>query len=141
MEHATNEATDQAADNNELIYTYNRELFYHFDKEKGFTQEVHYQDPNNQVIIKQSWDAAAQRLEDVRQLVVIDKLSPIAYYMEKILMEVPMLAAYMELPKWRVRRHMKQRVFKKLKPELLKKYASVFEIPVEQLTNPDFLKL
>ncbi|MCX6306877.1 MAG: hypothetical protein NT040_18070 [Bacteroidetes bacterium] len=140
MEHPTNEATDQPADDNGLIYTYNRELFYHFDKEKGFTQEVHYQDPNNQVIIKQSWDAAAQRLEDVRQLVVIGKLSPIAYYMEKILMEVPMLAAYMELPKWRVKRHMKQRVFKKLKPELLTRYASVFEIPVDQLTNPDFFR-
>jgi hypothetical protein len=129
---------DQPENTNELIYTYNRELFYHFDREKGFTQEVNYQNPNNQVIIKQSWDVAAQRLEEVKELVIIGKLSPVAYFMEKILMEVPMLAAYMEIPKWRVRRHMKSKVFKKLKPELLDKYAGVFGITVEELRNPGF---
>jgi hypothetical protein len=123
-----------------LIYKYNRELFYHFDREKGFTQKVDYQNPNNQVIIKQSWDAAEQRLEEVRLMVVAGKASPIAYYMEKILMEVPMLAAYMEIPKWRVRRHLKSRVFKKLKPDLLAKYAAIFEITVEELRKPGFLK-
>jgi hypothetical protein len=138
MGNQNDEVKDQVTDGNELIYTYNREVFYHFDKEKGFSQEVTYQNPNNQVIIKQSWDAAEQRLEEVRQLVIIGKSSPVAYYMEKILMEVPMLAAYMELPKWRVRRHMKSSVFKRLKPEILKKYAEVFGITVEELVKPDF---
>jgi hypothetical protein len=140
MAKTVDEAKDEPTDDKELIYTYNRELFYYFDKEKGYTQKVDYQNPNNQVIIKQSWDAAEQRLDQVKQLVIIGKASPIAYYMEKILMEVPMLAAYMELPKWRVKRHMKSGVFKKLKPETLAKYAAVFDIPVDQLTNPDFLK-
>jgi hypothetical protein len=138
MGNSTDEVKDQPENTNELIYTYNRELFYHFDREKGFTQEVNYQNPNNQVIIKQSWDVAAQRLEEVKELVIIGKLSPVAYFMEKILMEVPMLAAYMEIPKWRVRRHMKSKVFKKLKPELLDKYAGVFGITVEELRNPGF---
>lgn len=125
---------------NELIYTYNRELFYHFDKENGFTQKVDFQNPDNQVIIKQSWDAAEQRIDEVKQQVIIGKLSPVAYYMEKILMETPMLAAYMEISKWRVKRHMKSSVFKKLKPEILKKYASVFGITMEELTKPEFLR-
>ena len=140
MGNPADETNDKSTGNNELIYTYNRELFYHFDKEKGFTQKVDYQNPDNQVIIKQSWDAAAQRLEEVKQLVSIGKLSPIAYYMEKILMEVPMLAAYMEISKWRVKRHMKSKVFKKLKPETLSRYAEVFGIPVEQLTNTDIFR-
>jgi hypothetical protein len=138
MGNSTEEVQDHPENSNELIYTYNRELFYHFDREKGFTQEVNYQNPNNQVIIKQSWDVAAQRLEEVKELVIIGKLSPVAYFMEKILMEVPMLAAYMEIPKWRVKRHMKSKVFKKLKPELLDKYAGVFGITVEELRNPGF---
>ena len=140
MGNTNDEIIDKATGDNELIYTYNRELFYHFDKENGYTQKVDYQNPYNQVIIKQSWDAAEQRLEEVRQLVILGKASPIAYYMEKILMEVPMLAAYMEIPKWRVRRHLKSKVFKKLKPEVLAKYASIFEIPADQLTNQDYLK-
>lgn len=134
------ETKDTSTDDKGLIYTYNREVFYHFDKEKGYTQKVDYQNPGNQIIIKQSWDAAEDRLEQVRQLVFIGKASPIAYYMEKILMEVPMLAAYMEISQWRVKRHMKSRVFKKLKPETLAKYAEIFGITVEELTNPDFLK-
>jgi hypothetical protein len=138
MGNSSDEVKDKLDDDNELIYKYNRELFYHFDKETGFTQKIDYQNPNNQVIIKQSWDAAAQRLDEVKQQVIIGKLSPVAYYMEKILMEVPMLAAYVEIPKWRVRRHMKSKVFNRLSPELLEKYASVFDITVEQLKNPGF---
>ena len=140
MQNSSDETKDPSANENGLIYTYNRELFYHFDREKGFSQEVDYQNPNNQVIIKQSWDAAAQRLDEVKQRVVAGKASPIAYYMEKILMEVPMLAAYMETSKWRVRRHLRMSVFKRLKPEILAKYAIIFNISTDQLKNPDFLK-
>jgi hypothetical protein len=136
MGNSAEEDEGTLTDDKELIYKYNRELFYHFDKEKGFTQKVDYQNSDNQVIIKQSWDAAAQRLEEVRQQMMIGKLSPVAYYMEKILMEVPMLAAYMEMPKWRVKRHMKSRVFKKLKPGTLAKYAGIFNITMEELKNP-----
>jgi len=139
MGNISDEVKDKSTGDNELIYKYNRELFYHFDKETGFTQEVDYQNPNNQVIIKQSWDAAEQRLNEVKQLVIIGKLSPIAYYMEKILMEVPMLAAYMEISGWRVRRHLKSRVFKKLNQKILARYAAIFGITIEQLTKPDFL--
>jgi len=139
MENSNEEVKDISTGEDELIYTYNREVFYHFDKEKGYTQQVEYQNPHNQVIIKQSWDAAEERLEQVKQLVVIGKASPIAYYMEKILMEVPMLAAYMEMPKWRVKRHLKFKVFKRLKPEILAKYGEIFGITVEELTKPDFL--
>ncbi|MCK9219813.1 MAG: hypothetical protein M0P47_07170 [Bacteroidales bacterium] len=124
--------------NEDPIYKYNRELFYYFDKEKGYTQKVDYQVVENQTIIKQSWDAAEQRLEQVKQQIINGKLSPIAYYMEKALMEVPMLAAYMEIWSWRVKHHLKPKGFNKLKPELLKKYASIFNIPVEELKNPIF---
>ncbi|MEI6174734.1 MAG: hypothetical protein WCR01_13370 [Bacteroidota bacterium] len=139
MGNLTEEVKDGVAGENDLIYTYNREVFYHFDKEKGFTQKVDYQNPDNQVIIKQSWDAAEQRLDEVKQLVIAGKLSPVAYYMEKRLMEVPMLAAYMEMPKWRVKRHLKPKIFTKLSQEKLAKYAGIFEITIDQLTNPDFL--
>ncbi len=122
----------------ELIYTYNREMFYHFDREKGFSQTVDYQNPNNQVIIRQSWDAAQERLDEAGRLVLAGKVSPVAYWMEKVLMEIPMLAAYMEMPRWRVRRHLKPSVFRKLKPAVLRKYAEVFGITEEELKNPNF---
>lgn len=124
----------------EKFYTYNREIFYNFDKEKGFTRANDYQNNSNQVIIKQSWDAAEQRLDEVRQKVLVGILSPVAFFMEKRLLEVPMLAAYMEIGAWRVRRHLKPRVFKKLSQATLKKYADIFGISVEQLTSLDHIK-
>lgn len=123
----------------ERIYSYNRELFYQFDPEKGFSQHVDYQNPDNQIIIRQSWDAAGERLEEIRAQVRNGQRSPIAWYMEKMLMEVPMLAGYMEIAGWRVRRHLKPSVFRKLSPRMLEKYATVFGITVAELKQPDFL--
>lgn len=140
MEHKEHQDRSPEHRDEELIYTYNRELFYHFDRERGFTQQVAYQNPNNQVIIKQSWDEAELRLEEIRQQVVDGKLSPIAYHMERILMEVPMLAAYTGFSKWRVKRHMKPKVFRKLSEGTLKQYASVFGISNDELKNSNILK-
>jgi hypothetical protein len=123
----------------EQPYRYNRELFYSFDREKGFSAKVDYQYDANQVIIRQSWDAAGERLEQVRQAVIAGKRSPIAYFMEKQLMEVPMLAAYVGLKKWKVRWHLTNTGFRRMKPDTLQKYAGVFDIPVTELTNPPFL--
>ncbi len=124
----------------DLLYKYNRELFYSFDKDHKFSRKLNYQNNSNQIIIKQSWDAAEERLEEVKQKVLDGKLSPIAFFMEKNLMDVPMLAAYMEIWKMKVRRHLKPSGFSKLKPEVLKKYADVFGISPEELKNPHYSK-
>jgi hypothetical protein len=47
--------------------------------------------------------------------------------MERCLMEIPMLAAYMEISKWRVRRHLKPAVYNKLSDKMKNRYAVVFE--------------
>jgi hypothetical protein len=63
------------------------------------------------------------------------KLSPIAYYMEKNIMDVKLLASYIGLPRWKVRRHLKPTVFAKLDEMVLRRYADLFRISVEALTN------
>jgi hypothetical protein len=100
---------------------------------------VDYQYEANQTIIRQSWDVAGERLEQTMKEVLDGKLSPIAWYMEKALMEVPMLADYMDMRKWRVRRHLKPAGFMKLTPKILQKYARVFDVPLEKLVQPEFL--
>ena len=123
----------------DLIYRNNRELFYSFDQEKGFQRRVDYQYSANQTIIKQGWDVVDERLEEVRKAILNKELSPIAWYMEKNLMEVPMLSAYSGISSWRVRRHLRYKPFQKLTPKLLKRYAEVFNIPVGELADPVFL--
>ena len=58
--------------------------------------------------------------------------------MVKNQMDPTLLAHYVDLPRWRVRRHLKPQVFIKLSVELRRRYADLFRITVEQLEQvPD----
>ncbi|MCO6460610.1 MAG: hypothetical protein J5I59_04345 [Saprospiraceae bacterium] len=61
--------------------------------------------------------------------------SPVFYFMEKKLMDPGILAGYMGLWKWQVKRHFRPDVFKKLREKTLKKYAQVFCIDMKELTE------
>lgn len=74
-----------------------------------------------------------ERVEDARQRVLKNETSPIEYYMEVHKMDLPILASYVGLWKWRVKRHFKPSVFQKLNNKTLQKYADVFEITIEEL--------
>lgn len=116
----------------ELIYRNNRELHYSFDPEKGFSRKIDYQYPGNQVIIQQGWDEAQRRLDEVSKLVQDGKLSPLAWFMEKNLMDLSMISSYTGLMKWRIKRHLRPDVFKKLKPDILARYASAFNVDPDE---------
>ena len=90
--------------------------------------------PKNAALL-QAWEVIHERVEEARKQVLQGKLSPIAYYMEKNLMDGKLLASYMGLPRWKVRRHLKPSGFAKLEETLLRRYADLFRIPVETLTN------
>jgi len=124
----------------ERIYKNNRELFYFFDKEKNcYSRHVDYQYEANQVIIKQGWDALEERIAEVRDKVIAGKLSPLAYFMEKSQMEVPMLSQYTGIRKWKVRKHLLPKGFLKLNSGELEKYSQALDITIQQLTNTEFL--
>ncbi|MEZ5018348.1 MAG: hypothetical protein R2800_14910 [Flavipsychrobacter sp.] len=84
---------------------------------------------------KQAWDAVDDSLAETKKKVENGVLSPIAYYMEKCLMDVPLLARYVGKWQWQVKRHFKPSVFGKMKEGLIAKYAEVFEISVDELKN------
>ena len=88
--------------------------------------------------LSQAWDVIHERVKETRQQILQGKLSPIAYYMEKNIMDEKLLATYIGLPKWKVRRHLKPAGFKKMDERVLRRYADTFGIPVEALT--DFMK-
>jgi len=50
-------------------------------------------------------------------------------------MDVALLAKYAGKWQWQVRRHMKPEVFAKLSPDLLQRYAGIFNITAEELKN------
>ena len=84
----------------------------------------------------QAWEHIYERIDRVSKDIADGKKSVLAFYMEKDQMDVSLLAKYIKLPKWRVRRHLKPSVFEKLKPDMLERYASLFRIPVDELLEP-----
>jgi hypothetical protein len=83
----------------------------------------------------QAWDVIHEKVEQVRQKVLMGELSPIAYFMEKNLMDVKLLADYASLPKRKVRKHLKPEYFTKIDEKVLERYAETFGITVDMLRN------
>lgn len=74
-----------------------------------------------------------ERITAAKVRVLNNESSPLEYYMEVNKMDLPILASYVGIWKWRVKRHFKPSVFKKLNQKTLEKYADVFDISIEDL--------
>jgi hypothetical protein len=80
-----------------------------------------------------SWEPVNEAVEQARVAVEAGGKSPLALYMALHLMDVSLLARYVGLSCWRVRRHLRPDIFKKLKPDLINRYAAVFGVDVAEL--------
>lgn len=61
--------------------------------------------------------------------------SPIEYYRYKNRMDLPTLIAHMGMMSFRVKRHLKMKHFAKLNDTILRRYADVFSITLDDLKN------
>ncbi len=83
----------------------------------------------------QAWEVIAAEIAATRRRVLNGEASPLAYHMTRNQMDITLLAQYMGLMRWRVRRHLKPRIFKKLNQDLLERYASLLKVTVAQLQD------
>jgi len=112
-----------------------REMLYDYDQDGKFVKNVGYHAEPDRVSLQQTWDFFNERIEEARQKVLAGLTSPITFYMEKNLVTPLDLSMHAGIGVWRVKRHLKPRVFAKLSEKTLKKYAEAFNITVEQLKN------
>jgi hypothetical protein len=82
-----------------------------------------------------TWEEAQERTATAHEKVKTGEASPILFYMELHLMDLPIVAAYTGFWQWTVKRHLKPEVFKKLSDKKLHKYAVIFDVSVEELKN------
>ena len=117
-----------------------KEPIYSLDEDGNYTTipSVGW-DPKN-AIMQQAWDNINEKIEAIRQRVLSGELSPVAYYMEKEIMDTGLLSKYVGLWKWTVKKHLKQKHFQKLNNDQLKKYADVFDLSVADLVNVELIK-
>ncbi len=91
-------------------------------------------EPLNAAILEW-WQHRDREAEALAVRVHAGELSPIAYWMYLLQMDEAILAPLVGVGRWRVRRHRRARVFAKLEPELIERYARAFRIDPAQLTD------
>jgi len=89
-------------------------------------------EPEN-VALGQAWEVVNERVETARRQVLEGTLSPLAYHMEKNMMDAALLAQHMDIPARRVKRHLEPAGFQELDEALLNRYAEALLVTVEEL--------
>lgn len=112
-----------------------RKLMYATDKDGKYTGVASVGWEAENTALQQAWDEVQEGLKETEALIRAGKASPIAYFMQRSLMDVTLLARYVGKWKWTVRRHMKPAVFAKLSEATLAAYARTFNITVGELKN------
>ncbi|HET8810545.1 MAG TPA: hypothetical protein VFM65_09820 [Flavobacteriaceae bacterium] len=113
------------------------EINYAVDKDGNYTKVSSSGWKTKTIALDESLQVLEERLQETRKKIKTGDLSPIAYFMELHKMDIPILASYAGLCKWRVKRHLKPKHFKKLSNKTLRKYAKVFEVDLTELKNPN----
>ncbi len=131
---------DVPQDNANLMEGKFQEPVYSLDEDGNYTtvRSVGW-DPKNTVMLH-AWEEVNERIEEVRQKVLDGQLSPLAYHMEKNIMDTSLVGKYMGFWAFKVKRHLKPKRFNKLSRKTLEKYADVFNISVDEFTNIELLK-
>ncbi|MEC5142360.1 hypothetical protein [Chitinophaga sp. 212800010-3] len=110
-----------------------KQIMYAVDNSGNYVQvQSAGWEPEN-IALGQAWEEVNERVKQARARVEAGEISPVVYYMEKNLMDLPLLASYVGKFQWQVKRHMKPDVFKTLSPKMLQRYAEAFKISIEDL--------
>lgn len=110
-----------------------RELYYAVNEEGEYTTALSTGWHVKTIALDNALQVIEERVDSARRRVLENQTSPIEYYMELHKMDLPILASYVGIWKWRVKRHFKPQVFNKLSLKMLQKYADVFQISMDEL--------
>jgi len=112
-----------------------RELLYATDEQGNYTTALSKGWEPKTIALTKAMDDISERMEAAKIQVREGNASPILYFMEAAKMDISILASYVGIWKWRVKRHFKPLVFAKLSDKTLQKYADALDIDVHQLKN------
>ncbi|PQA93510.1 hypothetical protein B0A69_10915 [Chryseobacterium shigense] len=113
------------------------EVLYVTDENDNYTTANSIGWEAKKAALEESLELIHERIEEARKEVANNTVSPIIYFMELNKMDLGVLASYVGMWQWRVKRHTKPKVFKTLSETVLKKYADAFGISVDELKNFD----
>ncbi len=127
--------TEVPQDASNLSKTNMKELCYATDENGNYTTALSSGWEPKTIALTNSIKDIEERVAQAKQDVLSGTVSPIVYYMELHKMDWTTLADYVGMWQWRVKRHTKPNVFKKLSDATLTKYAEAFEVSIDALKN------
>ncbi|MGK0385893.1 MAG: hypothetical protein ACI849_000498 [Patiriisocius sp.] len=122
-------------DESSLNKVNSKELYYAVDENGEYTTALSSGWDPKKIALDNALEDIEQRIADAKRRAEARQTSPVEYFMELSKMDLPILASYVGFWQWRVKKHFKPTVFKKLSQKQLQKYADVFDITVDQLQN------
>lgn len=112
-----------------------KELVYATDEKGNYTTALSTGWEPKTIALTNSIDEISERIALAKTQVANNEVSPIVYFMEYSRMDVGILASYVGMWQWRIKRHFKPKVFANLKDSVLQKYAEAFNISIQELKN------
>lgn len=122
-------------DKSDLCKSNIKELIYATDKDGNYTTTLSTGWEPKTIALSNSLKEINERIEIAKTQVINGEMSPIYYFMELNRMDISILSSYVEMWKWRVKRHFKPKNFATLSDSILNKYANAFNISLVELKN------
>ncbi|WP_417589763.1 hypothetical protein [Owenweeksia hongkongensis] len=123
---------------NSKLENVTRELCYTQDESGEYTTGLSKGWEVKAKALDVAWEDIKERTAEARAKVERGEASPILFFMELRLMDLPILAGYTGFWKWTIKRHLKPNNFKKLSTKKLQKYADAFDVSIEDLKHMRF---
>jgi hypothetical protein len=126
---------DEVPQDNGMIEDYGHEVCYAVDDKGRYVLSPSLGWEPKNIVNSLAWDLIHQKTIEALKQIHEGKLSPLAFHMANNQMDVKLLAKYIRLPRWKVKRHLKPEGFKGLDPALLNRYADIFNLSADQLSK------
>lgn len=129
---------EEVPQDNGMIGDYGREVCYAVGADGKYILAPSLGWEAKNIVNDQAWAMIAEEAARVHRLVRQGELSPIAFYQARHQMDLGLLADYMGMARWRVKRHRRPKIFARLPERILRRYAEIFGITLDELkTVPD----
>lgn len=126
---------DETPQDNSALDKFTREVVYAVDTEGNYTTVLSTGWDVKSAALGAAWDDIAGRIQNAKEKVLAGEVSPLLFFMEYRLMDLSMLSAYTGFWKWQIKRHLRANIFSHLSEAKLLKYATAFNVTLEDLAS------
>lgn len=125
--------TDQVPQDAVSTYAHNRKAIYAVDENGRYGIVASSGWRVEEEVTRQAIAEFEQRAAEARAAVLAGRAAPLLYHMYACRMDLQVLAEASGIAKWRIRRHFRPAIFRRLSARVLRRYAEALGMAIEAL--------